>query len=433
MVVFSNFTIPTAAYIHLPFCRRRCFYCDFAVFPLGDRLSGEHSGTVEQYLDYLKREIAIAPQFHPFLTEKNAAQDSPIIGKSSQNYRIFPGSIQNRLSSVFIGGGTPSLLSATQIEGILQAINDRLGIAQDAEISLEIDPGTFDKRKLADYRALEINRFSMGVQAFQDELLKLCGRSHTVAEIWESVRLIQQVGIENWSLDLISGLPTQSLEQWQYSLEKAVEIAPNHVSTYDLIVEPSTVFARYYQPNVAPLPDDTTTAKMYQLAQEILTSQSYQHYEISNYAQIGYQCQHNRIYWENRPYYGFGMGAASYINQQRFTRPRKTREYYEWVDNLVIKQGLIDFPSVSPAESLLDRIMLGLRLAEGVNLAEIASEFGKDTVEAIAISVAPYVKQGWVSISSVGNTGDRLQLTDPQGFLFSNTILAHIFAQLDEQ
>jgi putative oxygen-independent coproporphyrinogen III oxidase len=394
---------PTAAYIHLPFCRRRCFYCDFAVFPLGDRLLAEKSGTVDLYLDYLDREIAIAPSF------------------------------DRSLSSVFIGGGTPSLLSAKQIERILQAVDLRLGIDLDAEISIEIDPGTFDLAKLTDYIAIGINRFSMGVQSFQDDLLKLCGRSHTLADIWRSVELINQAGIENWSLDLISGLPNQTIELWQNDLEKAVEIAPPHVSTYDLIVEPSTVFARYYQPGVTPLPDDPTTAKMYELAREIFTDKGYQHYEISNYAKIGYQCQHNRTYWENRPYYGFGMGAASYVNLQRFTRPRKTREYYQWVEDLVLHQGAIACPVVSPAESLLDRIMLGLRLAEGINLTEIASEFGTDKVEAIATSVAPHIKPGWVSISGVANTGDRLYLTDPQGFLFSNTILAQIFAQLDER
>lgn len=397
-----------AAYVHLPFCRRRCFYCDFAVFPLGDRLSGENSGTVENYLDYLEQEIAIAPQCGSALT------------------------------TVFIGGGTPSLLSPAQIERVLQAISDRLGITKDAEISIEIDPGTFDEAKLRSYAALGINRFSMGVQAFQDDLLKLCGRSHTVTDIWKAIDAIDLASIDNWSLDLISGLPTQTIEQWQYSLKKAVEIAPNHISTYDLIVEPTTVFARKYQSGEEPLPDDVTTAAMYQLATDILTGAGYEHYEISNYARSGYKCQHNLTYWENKDYYGFGMGAASYINRQRYTRPRKTQEYFKWVENLIERKGAIDFPLVSTVDSLLDRVMLGLRLARGIDLTDIASEFGSEAVRVLQKSVEPYIQKGWVSIEdsrgrdyTSSQRSVWLRLTDPQGFLFSNTILAHIFSELD--
>jgi coproporphyrinogen III oxidase, anaerobic (EC 1.3.99.22) len=148
------------------------------------------------------------------------------------------------------------------------------------------------------------------VQAFQDELLQACGRSHSVADIFEAVKIIRSAGMVNFSLDLISGLPHQTLEQWEASLQSAVEISPTHLSSYDLIVEQGTAFGRYFQAGAQPLPADETAAGMYRLAREILTGEGYEHYEISNYARDGYQCRHNRVYWENRPYYGLGNGGG---------------------------------------------------------------------------------------------------------------------------
>jgi oxygen-independent coproporphyrinogen-3 oxidase len=216
-------------------------------------------------------------------------------------------------------------------------------------------------------------------------------------------------------------LPHQSLDQWQDSLTKAVAIKPTHISIYDLTIEPGTAFGRYYQPGDKPLPTDETTVKMYRMAQQALTSAGYEHYEISNYAQIGHQCQHNRVYWENRPYYGFGMGAASYLEGKRFTRPRKTKEYYQWV-----KTGcVIDCEVTPPAEILLDTLMLGLRLAEGVSLTALTHQFGQQQIEAIHKCLQPYIAKGWVEV-----VDDRLRLLDPEGFLFSNVVLADLFNQL---
>ncbi|MFM6407149.1 MAG: coproporphyrinogen-III oxidase family protein, partial [Microcystis sp.] len=186
------------------------------------------------------------------------------------------------------------------------------------------------------------------------------------------VELIQGLGIVNYSLDLISGLPQQTLTDWENSLEKAIELQPAHLSCYDLVLESVTPFGNQYQPGKKPLPDDETTAKMYVLAGEKLALAGYQHYEISNYAKPGYQCRHNRVYWENRPYYGFGMGAASYLHQQRFTRPRKSRDYFAWV-----KEGCqIDVEKNSLIDDLIETLILGLRLAECVSLTEIESNFG---------------------------------------------------------
>ncbi|MDZ8083286.1 MAG: radical SAM family heme chaperone HemW [Nostoc sp. DcaGUA01] len=379
--------IVSSAYVHIPFCRRRCFYCDFPVSVVGDRLRGETSGTISQYVDVLCQEIAITPAFG------------------------------QPLKTIFFGGGTPSLLSINQLQRILTQLEQRFGIASGVEISMEMDPATFNLEHLAGYRSAGVNRISLGVQAFSQELLQVAGRSHSVDDIFAAIDLIHQVEIPEFSLDLISGLPHQSLERWRDSLNKAVAVLPTHISIYDLTIEPGTAFGRYYKPGDSPLPTDETTVKMYEMAQRVLTDAGYQHYEISNYAQPGHQCRHNRVYWENRPYYGFGMGAASYIERKRFTRPRKTKEYYQWVQ----AGATIDCQVTPPKEVLLETLMLGLRLAEGVNLAA----FGQEKVEEICRYLRSYFDKGWVEVA-----GERLRLTDPQGFLFSNVVLAELFEKL---
>jgi putative oxygen-independent coproporphyrinogen III oxidase len=393
-------SVPSSAYVHIPFCRRRCYYCDFPVSIVGDNLRGETSGTISQYVEELSKEIAITPKLGQLLT------------------------------TVFFGGGTPSLLSVEQLNYILNALDKQFGIATNAEISMEVDPGTFDLKQLQGYKSAGINRVSLGVQAFQPQLLQVCGRSHTAEDIWTAVALIRRVGMPNFSLDLISGLPHQTLEQWQESIDAAVVIAPTHISIYDLTIEPVTAFGRYYQPGIQPLPSDETTVQMYSQASELLTAAGYQHYEISNYALPGHQCRHNRVYWENRPYYGFGMGAASYVQGQRFTRPRKKQEYYQWVQDLIAANGVLDCPQTPPDEVLLETLMLGLRLADGVSLSNLAQQFGEATVEKIWTCLQPYYDQGWIEIigTDIGiPTQGRLRLSDPQGFLFSNVVLAEVF------
>lgn len=385
------FGVASSAYVHIPFCRRRCFYCDFPVFVVGDRLRGETSGTISQYVDVLCQEITMTPSYG------------------------------QPLQTIFFGGGTPSLLSTAQLQQILQVLEKQFGVSSDAEISMEVDPGTFDFAHIAGYRGAGVNRVSLGVQALQAELLKVAGRSHSVEDIFAAVELIHQAEIPVFSLDLISGLPHQSLDQWQDSLTKAVAITPTHISIYDLTLEPGTPFGRYYKPGDKPLPTDETTVQMYRLAQQVLTSAGYEHYEISNYAQKGHQCQHNRVYWENRPYYGFGMGAASYIEGKRFTRPRTTKEYYQWMQ----AGCAIDCEVTSPEDVLLETLMLGLRLAEGVNVEALREKFGQAKIAAVYQCLKPYLAKGWVEV-----VNERLRLCDPEGFLFSNVVLADLFSNL---
>ncbi len=395
------FDRPTAAYVHIPFCRRRCFYCDFPISVVGDRPPIHDSfGSVAEYVEILCQEIAIAA---------SSRENSP-------------------LTTVFFGGGTPSLLTVEQLAKILDTLDRHFSIAANAEISMEIDPGTFDLARLQGYRAAGINRVSLGAQSFQLDILQACGRTHTPAEIYAAVEMIHRVDLPNFSLDLISGLPYLTLERWQESLEKAIALSPTHLSIYDLTVEPGTSFDRWYKPGAAPLPTDAMTAQMYRLAQQTLTAAGYEHYEISNYGRSGYQCRHNRVYWENRSYQGFGMAAASYVNGQRFVRPRKRREYFEGVVELEKNGGAIACAVVSQEEMLLDTLMLGLRLADGLSLREVRSQFGDSPVERVLAALQPYLKTGWVEL--ITDSEPRIKLTDPEGFLFSNVVLSTLFEKL---
>jgi oxygen-independent coproporphyrinogen-3 oxidase len=404
---------PTSAYLHIPFCRRRCFYCDFAVSVVGDRQHGDNSTMIQDYVKILSQEIA----------------------QESVSGNISP------LKTVFFGGGTPSLLSVNQLEQILDLVDQKLGISTDAEISMEVDPGTFDQEKLQGFLDLGVNRISLGVQVFQDKLLELAGRSHTVDEIFSAINIIEKTGIKNWSLDLISGLPEQTLESWEYSLKTLLKINPNHISIYDLIVEDKTPFSRYYTPGEFPLPTEEATAQMYRLAQQLLTQADYEHYEISNYAKPGFQCQHNLVYWKKQPYYGFGMGAASYLGGYRLTRPRKRQEYYAWV-NGNYAYDIAEFVDTTQ-ERLLETLMLGFRLAEGIDLEYLSQQFGVETLSQILTLLIPFHQQGLVQFLDIQkqpishtikpelNQG-FIRFTDPDGFLVSNQILSTLFAELSD-
>ncbi|MBD1823942.1 coproporphyrinogen III oxidase [Cyanobacteria bacterium FACHB-DQ100] len=386
-----EFNIPSSAYIHIPFCRRRCFYCDFPISVVGDQRNGSNFRTIVNYVDKLCQEI----------------DQTTNLGEP--------------LRTVFFGGGTPSLLSVSQLRQILERLDRQFGILPDAEISMEIDPGTFDLAQVQGFKSAGVNRFSLGVQAFQSDILKACGRTHTVEDIYHSIDLLHQAEIKNYSLDLISGLPHQTIKIWQDSLDRAIALSPAHLSIYDLTIEPQTPFGKQLKPGEKPLPSDELTADFYRFAQQKLTKAGFEHYEISNYAKPGYQCQHNRVYWENRSFYGFGMGATSFLNGDRVSRPRKLLEYYAWLEAPQLDS------ETTQAEHLLDSLMVGLRLQEGIDLKQLRERFGEGAIAQILDCLQPYKKVSWVEI-----TPGRIKLTDPEGFLFSNVILTKLFARFDE-
>lgn len=408
-----DFLIPVSAYLHIPFCRRRCYYCDFPISVLGDKTNTNTSGSISEYVQFLCEEIKITPTYN------------------------------RPLKTVFFGGGTPSLLPPRYLDKILATLDQQFGICADAEISMEIDPGTFSLEQLSDYKTLGVNRFSLGIQSFDDKLLEKSGRFHRYKDIEQSIDFIYKTNITNFSLDLISGLPYQTLEDWKSSLEKAIKIQPSHISCYDLVLETVTAFGKQYKPGKFPLPDDDNTMLMYKMGQRILTEAGYEHYEISNYAQQGYQCLHNLVYWENKPYYGLGMGAASYSNNQRFTRPRTRKDYYQWIEKLKQSDYSLDCDYLDTIDIILETFMLGLRLKKGVDWSKIYTSFGENIIKLIYKILLPYYQQKLVYFQDINdkfiteikdnNLHDinRVMLSDPDGFLLSNTILADLFAQLE--
>lgn len=390
----AEWDISTAAYIHIPFCRRRCFYCDFPISVVGDQRRGNNSQAIRQYVDRLCQEI-----------RATTTQGKP-------------------LDTIFFGGGTPSLLMPSQVAHLLTTLQQQFGFTTAPEISLEMDPGTFSLPLARAFRDAGVNRVSLGAQAFQDPLLQDCGRTHCVRDIHEAIDSLRQAEFANISLDLISGLPHQTLEQWQQSLAQAIALDVQHISAYDMVLEPSTVFGKRFAVGEQPLPSDTITAHMYRLASERLQAAGYQHYEISNYAKPGFACRHNLVYWRNGAYYGFGMGAASYLQGQRFSRPRTQVAYATWLQAYIAQNGAIDAPYLSPSDQLFERFMLGLRRAEGVDLAGLDPQL----IGQLRQKLQPYQAAGWVHFAS----DEYLRLSDPEGFLFSNTVLVALWQALSD-
>jgi oxygen-independent coproporphyrinogen-3 oxidase len=384
-------------YLHIPFCRQRCFYCDFAIAIGGQDLKARYVEAICQEIVLTADQVAIANRYP--------------------------------LQTIFFGGGTPSLLDVQQISTILATIADVFEIAAEAEISLEANPGTVTLESLQGYKAAGVNRISLGAQAFQLELLDQAGRGHGVDEIYAAVEAIAAAGITNFSLDLISGLPNQDMSQWQDSLTRAIALQPTHISVYDLTIEPGTAFGKRYQAGDHPLPSEEATVDMYLLAHRQLQEAGYAHYEISNYARPGYQCRHNLGYWHNRPFYGVGMGATSYVDQCRIDRPRKMRDYFQMIDDWRDGGIVPTAPPDSQNAALFDTLMQGLRLAKGISLDHLRKNYGEALVETVLNCLQPYFQTGWAKI-----TGDReahLILVIPDGWLFSNQVIADLFAALE--
>ncbi|XP_078157762.1 radical SAM superfamily protein [Carex rostrata] len=410
---------PTSAYIHLPFCRKRCHYCDFPIVALGSTSSQpgyDNDPRISNYIQLLLREIKAT----------KPVSDS-----------------QTPLETVFFGGGTPSLVPPHLIASVLDALKSKVGLTDEPEISIEMDPGTFDNVRLREILELGVNRVSLGVQSFQEELLRVCGRAHGLKEVYEAIEMVSSCeGLKNWSMDLISSLPHQTEKMWEESLKCTVDAGPTHVSVYDLQVEQGTKFAQLYTPGVFPLPTDVLSADFYKMASKTLTEAGYNHYEISSYAKDAYQCKHNLTYWQNnKSFYGFGLGSASYTNGIRFSRPKRLKEYAEWVQRL--EDGTVSYGTseVEVKEVAMDVVMLSLRTARGLDLKEFGREFGWQLVGTLCEAFRPFVDRGLVIpldrdrrvLSGddfkfgEGETTYFVRLSDPDGFLLSNELISVAF------
>ncbi|BBM97249.1 oxygen-independent coproporphyrinogen III oxidase [Marchantia polymorpha subsp. ruderalis] len=370
---------PSSVYIHIPFCRRRCFYCDFTIVAVGERTdqTSDHQDSVmANYVDLVCKEIASTAR-------KRGNCNDPA------------------LETVFFGGGTPSLLPVPLLARIMNELRAHFQISETAEIAMEMDPGTFDRQKLEGFLDCGISRVSLGVQSFQDELLKSCGRAHGLQQVHDAVKTIHSTGLQNWSIDLIASLPNQTLDNWEQSLQQTIAARPAHVSVYDLQIEEGTLFNRWYKAGESPLPSDDKAAEFYRTASLRLREAGYEHYEVSNYARPGFQCRHNLVYWENRPYFAFGLGSTSYVEGRRFSRPKKMREYKSYVASLELASdsevsSSDDYPANSVEDQILDTIMLSLRLARGLNLESFEASFGSSVTSTVCSRLIRFIDIGLV-------------------------------------
>ena len=395
---------PRSAYLHIPFCHRRCFYCDFAVVPLGDRAGSQRgqsgAASIASYVELLLREIAASPIGAP-------------------------------LSTVYLGGGTPSLLSPAQVEALLSLLRQRYGLAPGAEITLELDPASFDAQRLAAYLAAGVNRVSLGGQSFDDAVLESLGRRHRCADLQQAIDWLtaarQRGELSSWSLDLIQGLPGQQPSHWERQLQQAIASGAPHLSVYELSIEPGTVFGKQAERGQLQRLDEDQAADLLELTSARLTAAGYGHYEISNYAKPGHASRHNRVYWSGADWWGFGLGATSCRGGMRLARPRTRAAYGAWVDALEQQAGHLEASAQGQAETnpglpLDERLLVGLRRREGVAMAALLRQAGSSDpaprLQELRQELQDERDQGLLLIE-----GQRWRLSDPAGLSLSNAVL----------
>lgn len=400
---------PIGIYVHIPFCVRKCLYCDFLS-------SSQSPETINRYVRCLLLEIRMeAPKYTDFVVK-----------------------------TIFVGGGTPSLLRGEQLSQIISTIRDCYQVDAEAEITIEMNPGTVDEEKLSAYQACGVNRLSIGVQSLQEEELQALGRIHSVADFYRTYELAVKTGFHNINVDLMSAIPKQTADSYRDTLLRLMQlqVPPTHISAYSLIVEEGTPFYEH----TPELPDEETDRLLYKITDDILSKYGYHRYEISNYARNGYACRHNIAYWQRGDYVGFGIGAASLVNETRFSNTRDLEKYLDFYEqlfeeslidvhackndempkthtyrNIQEEEGMrVDVHRLTKKEQMEEFLFLGLRLTDGVSRALFCRNFGK-TIDVIYPGIVEkHLKQGLLQTSA---DGDRLMLTE-RGLDVSNVVMA---------
>lgn len=371
-------------YLHIPFCKSRCSYCDFATDVYRD------SGAVERYVDAICAEIG---------TSK--AEITPFV------------------DTIYFGGGTPSLLTPAQLERILEAVRARFEVAGDAEITVEMNPATVTPEKLTGYRALGVNRASFGVQTFNDRDLKLLARGHDANDARNTFKMLRDAGFSNISFDLIIGLPGQTLEDWQRNLDEALALDPEHLSLYILEVHEATPLAEQIRSGRRTAPDEELAAEMYEHLLDRIAATEFEQYEISNFAKPGFASRHNTKYWRLEPVHGFGVSAHSFDGKARYWNVRDTAAYVDAVAGGRSAEAGRD--EIDPARFASEFAFLNLRLTRGLSLVKYQQRTGIDLEREYATDLERLADAGLIEIN-----GDVLRLTR-RGMLFSNEVFA-VFA-----
>ena len=357
-------------YIHIPFCKRKCHYCDFISF------SGKQE-LIEQYINSLKKEIS--------------------------NYKI--NKEDYLIKTIYFGGGTPSYIDSKYIIEVLQQLKQKFNISKDTEITIEVNPGTADEQKLKEYYNAGINRISFGLQSTKSELLKLIGRIHSYSDFLESYNLTKKVGFKNINIDLMIGLPVQTLEDVKKDLERITELKPEHISVYSLIVEEGTVIEQKINNKELYLPSEEIERKIYWKVKNTLEEKGYKHYEISNFSKPGYESKHNLACWNQEEYIGFGLAAHSYIDNKRYSNTENIEKYIVGADDPVRPQTIHE--TQSQEDKMKEYMLLSLRKIEGVRISEFKNKFIDNPIYIYRESLNKLVTQELIEIDI-----DSIKLTN---------------------
>lgn len=365
-------------YIHIPFCDQKCFYCDFPSFAGKGQLK-------EAYIKALIKEMN---------------------NKITKEYLI---------NTIFIGGGTPSSLGVNELEMLLKEVS-KLNLSNNIEYTMECNPGNLTREKLKIMKEYGVNRISMGLQAVQNTLLKSIGRIHDYDEFEKNFKEARDFGFNNINVDLIFGLPNQSLENWKESLERIIALNPEHISAYSLIIEEGTAFYKLYEEDKLKVPEEEVEREMYNLAKSKLLEAGYYQYEISNYSKIGLECRHNLAYWNMDSWIGVGSAASSYIDNKRLTNTSVVEKYIEGInnDNPIVEEEIIN----SLKDNMEEFMFMGLRKIKGISISEFEKRFGKSIEEVYGPLLNKYEKAKLII-----RNGDNLYLSS-QGIEWSNQIMA---------
>lgn len=370
-------------YLHIPYCVRKCLYCGF----YSTQYSQEHA---DEYLTGLRREAGV--------------HRGPFLGRA--------------IESIYVGGGTPTALSPDQFIRVSDIIREHFMVSDGVEFTVEANPNTVTEQKLKVLLECGVNRLSLGAQSFSNAVLLILGRLHTAEEALHAMRRARQAGFQNISIDLIYGIPGQTTPLWRESLERAIELGPEHISAYSLSLDEGTWFKREVEAGKLVLPEEENVARMYELAESVLTRAGYGRYEISNFSLPGFECRHNVNYWRRGEYLGLGPAAWSFISGRRYANIADVREYSR---RLAAGLSPVEFEEVvRPEQAAAEDVMLGLRTEAGVELRRIEQVHGRQAVELLAKNIDLLRGSGLVSLSS-----GRLRLTG-HGMLLSNDVIARL-------
>lgn len=385
-----NKTYEKGIYIHIPFCVHKCIYCDFLSAPADDAVK-------YAYTKALINEI------------RNTA-DKQVIDK-----QINDNQTRDKITSIFFGGGTPSVLPDGCIADILMAVRDCFDIEDDAEITMECNPGTVNESRLSEYRAAGVNRLSFGLQSADNNELKMLGRIHTFEQFVESFRLARKAGFNNINVDLMSAIPGQTEATLENTFDEVMALQPEHISVYSLILEDGTYLADNID-KFPPVPDEDEDRRMYHMTKERLHSAGYERYEISNYSRKGFECRHNLLYWNRGEYYGFGCSAAGFIGNERYSDIRDVKKYIELNGDI---EKLHENIEILTKEDAIEEFMfLGLRKMAGVDVMDFQRRFGVPIENVYAKEIEHNIDKGLLI-----RQGGMLKLTE-YGIDICNTVMS---------